>query len=812
MASQDPPSQHRIRIASDASPDGQRLELPFVIGVLGDFSGMPASPLAHLRRRRFVDVDLDNIDDVLQGCSPRLAFRVENKLDENAAVTMLNVELHFRRLEDFSPEGVALQIKPLAGLLELRNKLAELRTALQAKDGLDELLQETVNDEEKLKQLEREVTGEADPAAAQSQNTEREPPPTRSAGVVRRNWREPAAQPEEFHPGLAPEPGVWSAARVAESASILDQLVEVRRSQAPWEKERSRELIKQFVAEVVDRNNHHQDSEAMINARIAQIDYLVSVQLNEVLHNAEFQRLEANWRGLHFLLHRVRKAGHVKVRVLNAGKKELLRQFQRERERYTSPVARRLLEEAFGTPGATPFSLLIGAFEVGRTPEDVDLVEKLARLCAVAHLPFLAAASPSLLGFDDFTKLTDAEMLSQAFETAECMNWNSFRARIESRYIGLVLPGMMMRLPYGSDSHPIDAFNLEEGVDGTDHSKFLWGSAVWALAARFALDFERYGWCGAPRESGDAGEIRDLPHFRFRAHEGDIGSKGPAEIAIGEKLYLDLRALGVIPLCQIAETDSATFYESWSCHKPRTHPDADPPTTYESAQMDCMLDVSRIAHSLHAILRESCQKLASAQQCEERLREWIATYVVPDYARGTSFEAAFPLLGADFRVASAPDPRGKSKLEASLLPKRPGAPLAHSVEIAIEIALPWALAQDPPPQPPAVTRFPATPPAISFESPNGGNSGRDQFIRSMLMAEACLANRKLDVAAMILEDLTEQIDRYHLEEWESPRLVTHVWGLLRRCYLLASPAPEAAERSVALLRRICRLDPTRAIE
>jgi len=802
MRPQDPPSQYRINIAIDAGPNGERLELPFVIGVLGNFNGMTAPTPVHLADRRFFDVDLDNLDDALRACAPRLAFSVENRLVEDGGNSQMKVELRFQALGDFSPESVALQVRPLRELLELRKKLAELRTVILAKDGLDELLQETVNDEGKRAQLEREVRGEEEPDAPQPQKIEREAPPAQSVGVARPNWREPAA---------APEPGIWSIARGAESISILDQLVEVPRSQTQPERERRRDLIKHFVSGGLDSGGSiPRDTETVINGRIAQIDHLVSVQLNEVLHDAEFQCLEAIWRGLHFLLRRVRKAGHVKVRVLNAGKKELARQFERERERYTSPVSRKLLEEAFGTPGAAPFSLLIGAFELGRTHEDVELLRNLTRLCAAAHLPFLAAASPGLLGFDSFTKLTNAEMLKKTFEAPDCESWNRLRARIESRYVGLVLPGMMMRLPYGRDSHPIEAFDFQEGVDGTDHRKFLWGSGAWALAARFALDFERYGWCGAPRESGDSGDILDIPRFWLRTDEGGIRSTGPAEIGIGDKLYLDLRDLGVIPLCQIAETDSVTFYESWSCHKPSVHPDFDPPTTYESAQMDCMLDVSRIAHYLHAVLYG--RRFASVQECEEYLRKLIATYVVPDYARGTSFEAAFPLLSADFRVVGAPDWRGKSKLEVSLLPKRPGAPLAKPVEITVELALPWALTQDPPPRPPAVPRLPATMPAISFDPPSGGNSGRDQFIRRMLMAEASLANRKLDVAVMILEDLTEQIDRYHLEEWESPRMVTHVWDLLRRCYLLASPAPEAAERSVALLRRICRLDPTRVIE
>jgi type VI secretion system protein ImpC len=825
--SQDPPSQHRISIAMDPGPGGARLELPFVIGVLADLSGMPASPPAHLRYRRFVDIDLDNLSDVLNACSPRLVFKVQNMLSAGPDAPKLNVELRFQRLEDFSPEAVALQISPLKQLLELRNKLADLRSSLQSKDGLDELLQTAINDEQQLKQLSNEVTGATEPPERQPPGPK--PPREHSTVPVRRNWKESSAQPEESQPtsvqpaapspknwteSPAAEPGEWSRARGAESTSILDQLVEVRRSGTQLQKERTRDNLKHFIADVVGGNiTVSRDTEAMINARIAELDRLVSVQLNEVLHHAEFQRLEASWRGLHFLLRRVRKAENVRVRVLNVGKKELLRPFQRQGASNTSPVARKILDDAAGTRGATPFSLLIGAFDVGRGPEDVELMEKLARLCAAAHVPFLADASPSLLGFDSFTRLVDAEPLKRTFEAAEYMKWNRFRARTESRYVGLVLPGMLMRLPYGHHSNPIDAFNYEERVDGTDHSKFLWGSGAWALAARFAWDFERYGWCGARRGSTDADEIPDLPVLHFRASDGDIASKGPAEIAISDALYLDLRTLGLIPLCQIAGSGSANFFETWSCHKPTIDPDADPPTTYESAQIDCMLDVSHIAHYLHAILRERCQTFAGPQECEEHLREWVAPYIVPDYARGSSFEAAFPLLDAHFRIVGAPDWRGKSKLEASLLPKRPGAPLTRPVEITLGIALSWALTQDAPPQRDAIVRpAAASLPAISFESPNGSISGRDQFIRRMLMAEACLANRKLDVAVLILEDLTEQIDRYHLEQWESPRLITQVWDLLRRCYLLASPSPEAAERSVALLRRICRLDPARAIE
>lgn len=509
MAVQDPASQHRISIASGTGPNSPSLPLPFVIGVLGDFSGTPEKPLPNLRYRRFVDVDLNNLDDVLQACAPRLTLAVQNKLSDDPDASILNVELRFRNFADLSPDVVARQIKPLGALLELREKLASLRESVVKKDGLDEFLQKTLNDEEKLKQLRREVTGESEPSPLGRQPDVESQRVLQSAGPARRNWKDSVATPApQFEPSpvqtaalsrknwkedSAPEPGVWSKAREAESTSILDQLVEVRRSITQADKERTRDNLKYFITDLARGNmTASEDTEVMINGRIAQIDHLVSEQLNEVLHHRDFQRLEACWRGLHFLLRHVRKAPKVKVRILNISKKELLCQFQRERERHTSPVARKLLDNSACMAGVMPFSLLIGDFEVGRSPEDAELMDKLARLCSYVHAPFLAAASPGLLGFDSFTQCLDAEQLRGAFESPEYSMWNSFRARTESRYIGIVLPGMLMRLPFGRASHPIDAFDFEEGVDGTGHRKFLWGSGAWALAARFALDVDRY--------------------------------------------------------------------------------------------------------------------------------------------------------------------------------------------------------------------------------------------------------------------------------------------------------------------------------
>lgn len=134
-------------------------ELPFVMGVLADFSGQPEEPLPRLKDRKFVEVTPDNFDQVLEACKPHLAFSVENKLSEDPNAGQLKVDLRFKSLEDFEPEQVARQVKPLKELLDLRTKLADLRGGLQGNDKLEELLLDAVSNTEKLEKLRKEIKG-----------------------------------------------------------------------------------------------------------------------------------------------------------------------------------------------------------------------------------------------------------------------------------------------------------------------------------------------------------------------------------------------------------------------------------------------------------------------------------------------------------------------------------------------------------------------------------------------------------------------------------------------------------------------------
>src|SRR4029450_12087211 len=197
-----------------------------------------------------------------------------------------------------------------------------------------------------------------------------------------------------------------ASASVASESSLLDQIIEDGRvgGKDTAAKERGKDMVKQLVTEVLAGSmTMSRDTEAMINARIAQIDHLISLQLNEVMHHPEFQRLEASWRGLRYLLNNSETGTQLKLKVLNVSKKELLRDLQRAPEFDQSALFKKVYEEEYGVFGGAPFSALVGDFEFGRTGEDVELLEKVSQVAAAAHAPFLTAAAPEMMNLDSFT-------------------------------------------------------------------------------------------------------------------------------------------------------------------------------------------------------------------------------------------------------------------------------------------------------------------------------------------------------------------------------------------------------------------------
>jgi type VI secretion system protein ImpC len=429
-------------------------------------------------------------------------------------------------------------------------------------------------------------------------------------------------------------------------------------------------MVKEFVAQVLEGEMKlSRDADATINSRVAQIDHLISLQLNEILHHPAFQKLEASWRGIKYMMDQSETSSMLKIRVLNVSKKELLRDLQRAPEFDQSVMFKKVYEDEFGIFGGEPFGALIGDYEFSKHPEDIELLEKVSQVAAGAHAPFLTAAAPELLNMDSFAQLGEPRDIGKIFDSTEFAKWKSFRASEDSRYVGLTMPRVLMRLPYGKDTKPVDEFSYEEGVDGTDHSKYLWGNAAYALGARLTTAFAQYGWCASIRGVEGGGLVEGLPTHTFRTDEGDVALKCPTEVAITDRREKELADQGLIPLVHCKGTDYAAFFSVQSANKPKKFDKAAANANARlSAQLPYILAVSRFAHYMKSIMRDKIGGFMSRGQCQTFLTQWIMQYVTDDDQASASVKSKFPLREARIEVSEIPGKPGAYRAIAFLRP------------------------------------------------------------------------------------------------------------------------------------------------
>lgn len=470
--------------------------------------------------------------------------------------------------------------------------------------------------------------------------------------------------------------------------SLLDQIVDQGRLGKDADaKERGKDLIKEFVAQVLEGSmTVSRDAETMINARIAQIDHLLSIQLNEILHHPSFQKLEASWRGLKYLMDQSETSDQLKIKILNVSKRELLRDLQRAPEFDQSALFKKVYEEEFGMFGGAPFASLIGDYDFGRGPEDIELLERISQTAAAAHAPFISAASPDFFNLESYTSLDAPRDLAKVFDTTEYAKWKSFRQSEDSRYVGLCLPRILMRLPYGKETKQIDEFAYEENVDGTDHKKYLWANASWAMAARLTNAFALYGWCASIRGVEGGGLVEGLPVHNFYTDEGDVTMKCPTEVPITDRREKELADLGFVPLVHCKGTDYAAFFSVQSAQKPKLYDlDAANANARLSAQLPYIFACSRFAHYLKAMMRDKIGSFMSRTDCERWLNQWIQNYVTPDDTASPSVKASHPLREASIQVAEVPGKPGVYRAVAFLRPHFQLDELSVSLRLVAEL-------------------------------------------------------------------------------------------------------------------------------
>lgn len=476
-----------------------------------------------------------------------------------------------------------------------------------------------------------------------------------------------------------------------QEVSLLDQiLTEGKMARDDYQREQAKDMIGEFVNQVMSGElTMSKNMDVAINARIAEIDRLLSAQLNEIMHHQEFQKLEGSWRGLHHLIKNSLTGTQLKIRVMSVTKKELLKDFERALEFDQSSLFKKVYEDEYGTFGGAPFGALIGDYEFGNHPQDLALLESLSQVAAAAHAPFLSAASSEMFGWDEFHEMTEVRDISKIFDRTEYAKWRSFRESEDSRYVGLTLPHVLGRVPYGAATKPTETFNFEEDVDGTDHKKYLWSNAAYALGTRLTEAFSMHGWCVAIRGVEGGGLVDGLPTHTFETDEGEVAMKCPTEVAITDRREKEFSDNGFIPLVHCKGTDYAAFFATQSCNKAKKYDtDAANANARLSSQLQYMFAVSRFAHYLKSMMRDKIGSFMSRQEAQIFLNRWISKYVLENDVAPASQKAKYPLREARVDVTEIPGKPGAYRAVAFLRPHFQLDELSVSLRLVAELPKP----------------------------------------------------------------------------------------------------------------------------
>jgi type VI secretion system protein ImpC len=313
-------------------------------------------------------------------------------------------------------------------------------------------------------------------------------------------------------------------------------------------------------------------------------------------------------------------------------------------------------------------------------------------VAAAAHAPFIAAASPELFGLSGFADLAKPRELSKVFEGADLAQWGDFRNSEDSRYVSLVLPRAMLRLPYGEKTLPADGFNYDESVLSDaglpDNANFLWGNAAYFLAERITNAFSIYSWTAAIRGVEGGGLVEGLPIYTFRSG-GDDGIKElfcPTEVAITDRREKELNDLGFISLCHCKGTGKAAFFGGQTTNKPKKYINADANANAAlSSRLPYILAASRFAHYIKVIVREKVGGFLTRGNVEAFLNTWISQYVLLDDNASQEVKSAFPLREASIVVVDVPGEPGAYKATVFLKPHFQLEELTTSIRLVADL-------------------------------------------------------------------------------------------------------------------------------
>lgn len=455
-------------------------------------------------------------------------------------------------------------------------------------------------------------------------------------------------------------------------SNLLDQIMEQTRLKPEEDGyDTARRGVQAFITDLLapSRQGEKVDQSAADNM-IAEIDKRISKQMDAVLHNEKFKELEAAWRGVKMVVDRTDFRENIRLEMLSVTKEELLEDFEDAPEVSKSGLYSHAYIAEYGQFGGKPYGAIIGNYQLSPNAQDIRLLQQVASVSAMSHAPFISGAGPEFFGLEKFDGLPALKDLESIFEGPQYAKWQAFRESDDSRNVGLTLPRIMLRQPYGAENK-VKSFSYTEEVESSNEN-FLWGNAAYAFASNLTASFAKFRWCPNIIGPQSGGAVQDLSVHNYEEN-GEIKTTSPTEVMLSDRKEFELAEQGFIGLTLRKGTDNATFFSANSCQKPKFFGNDEEgkqaAINYKlGAELPYLFVVNRLAHYIKVLQRENIGSWKTRSELERELGTWIRQFVADQDNPPAAVRSRRPLREAQIIVEDDDSSPGFYRVKMNVRP------------------------------------------------------------------------------------------------------------------------------------------------